>query len=266
LLYFKVGASMPESISVTVNADWGSDASSRRSTSGGMLQIGSALLLSWSRTQHSVSLSSCESEYYAIVTGICEARLLETMMSELGYKMKIRVMTDSQASRASTEKLGIQRVKHIQLRLLYVKELVQSGAVSVQKIDGMRNSADCLTKQVAGEVLRRCVELVGSLSLENPFATSMQTTSLRVDSANAGLQLPAYGDSQGSCEEHNLLALIHDASSTEEWRLQVRGQVRRADRVCNAFCLMCLRLQRWPCLVALLGSLLLAGCICPNPF
>ena len=62
LLYFEIGGSMPERISVTVDADWGSDASSRRSTSGGMLQIGSALLLSWSRTQHSVSLSSCESE------------------------------------------------------------------------------------------------------------------------------------------------------------------------------------------------------------
>ena len=85
----------------------------------------------------------------------------------MGYIVQIRICTDSQAARASVAKLGFQRVKHIQLRLLYIGELLQSGAVSLQRIPGDRNSADCLTNVVSGETLRICVMLLGGITLED---------------------------------------------------------------------------------------------------
>ena len=42
------------------------------------------ILASWSRTQQSVSLSSCEAEYYAIVTGYVEAKFVQSVLEELG--------------------------------------------------------------------------------------------------------------------------------------------------------------------------------------
>ena len=45
-----------------------------KSTIGGVTQWRSTTLSAWSRTQHSVSLSSAEAELYALITGISEGR------------------------------------------------------------------------------------------------------------------------------------------------------------------------------------------------
>jgi hypothetical protein len=58
----------PSQIIVWVDADWAGEQTTRRSTSGGVLQLGSSCLRSWARVQPCVSLSSAESEYYALCT------------------------------------------------------------------------------------------------------------------------------------------------------------------------------------------------------
>jgi hypothetical protein len=45
------------------DADWASDAKSRKSTSGGVIFLGSSLIYWSSKQQSNISLSSCESEF-----------------------------------------------------------------------------------------------------------------------------------------------------------------------------------------------------------
>ena len=53
----------PKFVNVHTDSDWAGQATTCRSTSGGVVQWGNATLTAWSRTQHTVSLSSAEESY-----------------------------------------------------------------------------------------------------------------------------------------------------------------------------------------------------------
>ena len=54
-----------------------------------------------------------------------------------------------------------RKTKHVELRYLYVQELVASGMVRVKKVLGTLNPADILTKYIAKETLRRHLPTFG---------------------------------------------------------------------------------------------------------
>ena len=60
-------------VQVMVDANWADDAIDRKSTSGGVLYFCGCASATWSRRQSCVSLSSAESELYALGSGAVEA-------------------------------------------------------------------------------------------------------------------------------------------------------------------------------------------------
>ena len=58
----------PEELWCYTDADWASDKTSRRSTSGGVVTLGGGILNCWAKKQKSVALSSWESELFAAIT------------------------------------------------------------------------------------------------------------------------------------------------------------------------------------------------------
>ena len=56
-----------------IGADWAGSPSDKKSTSGGIFNLGLAVVSSYSRKQRSVALSSAEAEYMATSQGACEA-------------------------------------------------------------------------------------------------------------------------------------------------------------------------------------------------
>ena len=99
----------PSHIVVWVDADWAGEQQTRRSTSGGVLQLGSSCLRSWARVQPCVSLSSAESEYYALCTGAQEGILAQQLAGELGENFDLILRTDSAAAKQASEKIGALR-------------------------------------------------------------------------------------------------------------------------------------------------------------
>ena len=91
-------------------------------------------------------MSSAESEYYAIVTGASEGLAVQAIASEMGWPMKVRIHTDSSAAKAVASRRGLGKLRHIELKYLWVQELVQQQRVVMKKIPGVRNPADHLTK------------------------------------------------------------------------------------------------------------------------
>ena len=59
----------PRAWSVWVDSDWAGCRRTRKSTSGGVVMLGSHLIKSWSTTQQVIALSSGEAEYYSMVRG-----------------------------------------------------------------------------------------------------------------------------------------------------------------------------------------------------
>ena len=149
---------LPEFVSVYTAANWSGDPVSRRSTSGGLVLLESCLVASWSRTQASVAMSSAESEFYAMISGLNEAKAVTTLLEELQLgQLQIRILSDSQAARGTVLRRGALKMRHMALRFLYMKELMRTGSVSIQYIRSETNPSDMLTKPVTAAVLSQCL-------------------------------------------------------------------------------------------------------------
>ena len=74
----------PEHVDAYTDVDWSGDSINRKSTSGGILKIGSGTLREFTKGQSCQTLSSGESEYSAAVTTAAEALHLQRYLEFLG--------------------------------------------------------------------------------------------------------------------------------------------------------------------------------------
>ena len=139
----------------------------RTSTSGLLRSVLGSAICTISRTQQTLALSSGEAELYALGLGIAESLFLRSLILEadLATACKIIIYTDSSAGKSMATRFGTTRkTKHIELRYLYMQELVTSGLAIIKKILGTDNPADILTKYVSKDVLHRRLNAVGILT------------------------------------------------------------------------------------------------------
>ena len=73
-----------KSLDVFVDTDYAGCRVSRKSTTGGIVQLGSHVIKGWSNTQSIVTLSSGESEYYGLVRGSSVALGTKSLLEDLG--------------------------------------------------------------------------------------------------------------------------------------------------------------------------------------
>ena len=69
-------------------------------------------------------------------------------MKELGFLVtdRIQLFTDSSAAKSFVSTTGLGRMKHLEIRDLWLQREVGLGRVIVNKVEGPRNPADLLTK------------------------------------------------------------------------------------------------------------------------
>ena len=97
------------------DADWAGDMSTqvrkRHSVSSALVYVNNRLICSWSRTQKSIALSSCESEYLSAVSGGAEALYVSRLWSFLTRRnAQARIVTDSSSCRAFSQRQGVGRL------------------------------------------------------------------------------------------------------------------------------------------------------------
>ena len=100
----------------------------------------------WSRTQRTRALSAGEAEYYAVVTGCAEGLGAKPLMEDMGYELDVSIWTDSDAGRSIASRRGLGKVRHLELRYLWVQDVVKERRLKMRRVDGERNVADHLTK------------------------------------------------------------------------------------------------------------------------
>ena len=92
-----------------------------------------------------------------------EASSVKSTIEELikNCKTNITVYTDS-SPKSITSRRGVTRkTKHIELRQLFVQELVANGTLQVTKVGTLSNQADIFTKFVSSETIQRQLHAVG---------------------------------------------------------------------------------------------------------
>ena len=124
------------------------------------MMIGKHLLRSWSSTQPSIAMSSAEAEYYAL-----RSLGLQSMMRELGLRKKIFVQTDSSVAKSFASQRGRGRMRHIEVKDLWLQEAICRSRLMVIKVQGEENPADVFTKYLSApntelQCARMNVELV----------------------------------------------------------------------------------------------------------
>ena len=160
----KVPESTVPDFNIYVDSDWAGCHVTRKSTTGFVITMLGATINYGSRTQATIALSSAEAELYAINTGATEALHLRGLCEELTNikKINIRIHTDSSSGKSMATRIGTSRkAKHIELRHLFIQQLVALDIVRIIKIHTNNNPADILTKYVSAETLQRHLNNVG---------------------------------------------------------------------------------------------------------
>ena len=111
--------------------------------------IGSHCVKTWSSTQGAIALSSAEAEFYGMVEAVIKAKGLISLAKELGFldlRNTVHIKADSSAAKSFVSRQGLGRMKHIEIRDLWLQKEVRDGKVEVCKIAGDSNPADLMTK------------------------------------------------------------------------------------------------------------------------
>ena len=151
-------------VQVFADSDWGGDRRSRKSTSGGAILLGRHCVRTWSSTQSAIALSSAEAEFYALVDATLRAKGMLSVLSELGLSglsQVLEVFTDSAAAKSFVSKRGLGKMRHLELRDLWLQREVGEGKVVVKKVAGSKNPADTMTKFLSRAELQDRLERLG---------------------------------------------------------------------------------------------------------
>ena len=145
--------SMPSTISTYTDSDWAGCPRTARSTSGGIVMIGSHVIKSYSRQQKTVALSSAEAELHAAVAASAETLGVVGLCSDMGFEISGEVYADSSAAIGIAQRSGMGKVRHLKVQALWVQDVRSTGRLSYKKVLGSRNPADVLTKHVPKDLL-----------------------------------------------------------------------------------------------------------------
>jgi hypothetical protein len=134
-------------ITTYADADWGGD-SDRKSTTGFLVEVYGNPVCWVTRKQSTVALSSTEAEYVALANASTETAWTRNLLLELGRKLEgpIVMYEDNQACIHLLSKWEHQRLKHIDIKYNFIRDLCNDGIVKVVYVPSERQKADLLTK------------------------------------------------------------------------------------------------------------------------
>ena len=80
------------------------------------------------------------------MTGSAEGLGIQSLAKDMGYEVSVTMWTDSDTGRSLASRRGHGKMRHMELRYLWVQEVVKDGRMKVRRVSGEENPADHLTK------------------------------------------------------------------------------------------------------------------------
>ena len=144
------------------------------------MMVSGGVVKTWSTMQATVAQSSGEAEYYAMVRAAAEALGVQSVMRDMGWEIAIRLWVDSSAAKSMASRIGLGRVRHMEVKFLWLQEAVKERRVEVKKVPGTENPADVLTKPKSYGEMAGLLDRVGvHVRSRQPPRTRMGSVSMR---------------------------------------------------------------------------------------
>ena len=140
------------------DADYAGDKDTRRSISGMIIYL-CGIPIAWkSKGQKAVTLSSTESEYYAL-SELCSEiifikQILEFLQVEVEFPIIVKVDNVGAMFLANNPVLS-QQTKHISVRQHFIREFVEDGIIKVIFVKSKNNDADIFTKNLSKDLFEK---------------------------------------------------------------------------------------------------------------
>ena len=125
--------------------------------------FGSHCWKAWVSTQGAVALSSAEAEFYAMVEAAQRGKWAVTVATELGVQLAgsgLVLHTDSEAAKSFVCRRGLGRMRHIEVRELWLQEEVRKEKVIVKRVGGSEDPPDLMTKYLPAAKILQHTEAV----------------------------------------------------------------------------------------------------------
>ena len=74
-------------------------------------------------------------------------------MADLGVQCQIEIGIDAAATIGVVKRQGVGRVRHLDVRFLWVQEKISSGEFHIRKVLGTENAADLFTKFLGSDLI-----------------------------------------------------------------------------------------------------------------
>ena len=216
----------------------------RRGISGGILTFNSCVIKTLSRHQQMVSLSSMESELFAlqavaqemVALGKLVGRVVRNVLDKKLDKPFVPgvLFTDSESSLKLLRNLDTpRRSRHLEIRLEWLKERVSSGALTLSFRKGTNNPADLLTKCLSSSLFEIHRSALGFESLDGPILSIQEVTE---SSQSQLLFVEVFVE--GCCRESSMLMVlarsmgfaylgVHDDMTQDKTFVHVRNKIAR---------------------------------------
>jgi hypothetical protein len=151
------------------DASYGNCLDTRRSFWGYLFQLGEATISWRSRRQRSVATSTTEAEYMALsMTSKHYLWTMRALVELLHQDIPAAIRSDNTGAIDIAENHRLNdRSKHVDMHYHSIRELIESGQLTVIHIDGKNNLADICTKAVVQAVRGHlCSRIFGTVASE----------------------------------------------------------------------------------------------------
>jgi hypothetical protein len=175
-----------------LDGDWACDEIDRKSVSGGLAMVAGCRMHNHSRSTGDHALSSGESEIMAASEMLKECLLLQYNLEFAGFGLlKIILYTDATVCRQFAHRVGVGRMKHLDVRYCWLQAEMAKGSYAMKKCSRELNPSDMLTHAPSAAELAKFLPMIGRFPQETSKGPMELVKAALVTRPASGVKLAA---------------------------------------------------------------------------